>query len=384
MQLVLPARIAAFCALALLSPRPAWTLEGFKLRAVDPKSRATLWIRSYPGPFPRKFSQCGKTLCVFNKRRALGVSPATGEVLWYVEPSDARRNLCRFAASGGAVFLADDSFHTLRAYGMDSGKELWSTSIGGNGIGFIDPQTDGGLVVFVRDDGAESSYRRTSLIALDARTGKLRWQATIAPVVSFLLAGKSVFVADRQGALSALDAKDGRERWKLPVAGSIPKSVNAEHHFSALTLKDTVLFAGHSYSLGWQALAIAEGGTLLWKTTGTIPTFNYAFWANGPAVVSGGTAAISFGKGVLQAFDAKTGRLRYSWEGRAESWVAIGERLFFAPRVGLVYHADLASGRLGSGFDVPTDYLPELTTAGGLLLAAYPDVSRTLRNEDHR
>jgi outer membrane protein assembly factor BamB len=75
------------------------------------------------------------------------------------------------------------------------------------------PSVAAATAYLVAEDGA--------VVALDARTGAIRWEAATAGIneVAPLLVGDLVLVASNDGAVHAFDVADGTERWRVPTEG---------------------------------------------------------------------------------------------------------------------------------------------------------------------
>jgi outer membrane protein assembly factor BamB len=126
-----------------------------------------------------------------------------------------------------------------------AGKELWkfelptAVTVGGFGTG-SSPIVTAGTVVVVRDE-----LKGSKIIALDAATGKPKWQkgrlspaSFSTPVVWDTPAGKQVVVAGH-ARLIAYDLATGAEKWSVT---GIPAGTCA----SPVVAEGSLFFAGHS------------------------------------------------------------------------------------------------------------------------------------------
>ncbi len=118
------------------------------------------------------------------------------------------------AVAGELVYFGglDGSFHAVR---KDSGEEAWSFRAAGTVR--TSPAVSGGIVYF-------TSGRDGYLYALDAVSGKQVWKyryqgSAAAPAVDgdtvYLGTGRQVFDTASRGELVALDARTGRRKWQV-------------------------------------------------------------------------------------------------------------------------------------------------------------------------
>jgi outer membrane protein assembly factor BamB len=143
------------------------------------------------------------------------------------------------------------------------------------------------------------------LVALDARTGAVRWRIRIpASESSPLVADGLVWIGDWTGDVSAFDVRTGRRRWVFHAEGAVKSSV---------ALADGRLFvatyAGRLYALadGKVYAYGARSGALLWSfSTGAYVYGSPATWED---LVLVGSYDRRF-----YALDAATGAVRWSFD----------------------------------------------------------------------
>lgn len=192
---------------------------------------------------------------------AAAYDAATGDELWSFEPSGANATLAyAFDDDGEAVYLGasnhtspsvvvDDPYDRVYAFDRRSGDRLWTTTLSESSQEYVPPQsvTAAGDKVFVTvgdqqgeilaldaTDGSElwrHSIERfvgepivangmvyqnsgTSLLALNATTGRVKWQTDgeNSPGIS----GETVYCS-KDGILRAYAATDGRTRWAAEI-----------------------------------------------------------------------------------------------------------------------------------------------------------------------
>jgi outer membrane protein assembly factor BamB len=205
-----------------------------------------------------------------------------------------------------------------------SGKELWrfemppAVTVAGFGSG-TSPVLVDGTVILVRDE-----TKAPKIIALDAATGKPRWEkkrqspaSYSTPVVWATAAGKQV-VAVGHGRMIGYDLKTGAEKWSVAGMPSGPCS-------SPVTAAGTLFFAGWS-----------PGGPD--DKENQMPTFDALLKladTNKDGVISREEAAKTFLKDYFDNLDAnKDGKLtRAEWDA-ARQFMLMGKNSAFALRAG--------------------------------------------------
>jgi outer membrane protein assembly factor BamB len=189
--------------------------------ALNPDNGAVLWrtqtktpIRAAPSAIP------GRVFVVTMDNQTLALDSKTGEVLW------KHRGLDSDAGVLGASTPAISRDAVIAAYGsgevyalqIDTGVELWSENLsplarvaGQTALSDIRalPVIDGGVVYAV-------SYTNR-MNAIDARTGKILWQAPIGSASTPWVSGNRIYVVESQGTLVSLDRKTGHVMWQIAL-----------------------------------------------------------------------------------------------------------------------------------------------------------------------
>ncbi len=150
-----------------------------------------------------------------------------------------------------------------------------------------------------------------------------RWTATIGTgYATPIIVGSRVYIFSRRGeneAMTALDAETGKEVWQTSYPVTFTMNNAAARHGAGP--KSTPTFAnGVLYSIGMTGIVTAldaQSGKQLWQKPGLTPVPLYTSHAFSP-LVDGANVIFHVGghdKGALTAFDAKTGSVKWAWEG---------------------------------------------------------------------
>ena len=222
--------------------------------------------------------------------------------------------------SGRALFADNGG---IGAYSAATGRSLWRNT----GFSLLGPMmaVAGGLVVGTDSSCYSQSNFDGTVIALDARTGQVRWRATQAGTVDFLVADRGVIVThgycgvcgDHQDEIVALLASNGRRLWH----------------------RQDALLAG-AVSAGGRVLLKAGQRTIAVDvTTGaTRWTAEKAWWARSSSP-AGDRFYATFGND-LAALDADTGGVAWRVKNGAGEMAADSHRVFVAATGVTAYDAD--------------------------------------------
>jgi outer membrane protein assembly factor BamB len=139
------------------------------------------------------------------------------------------------------------------------------------------------------------------VVALDARTGKLRWRRVIGPSeTSPLVAGRFVYAGDWTGAVYAFDRTTGRTVWSHRTGGQVK---------GGFALTGRHLFVG-SYDHNLYALN-ARTGALIWRASAQERFGGQGTFYSTPAAAYG-RVYIGSTDGKVYSFGARSGELRWS------------------------------------------------------------------------
>ena len=177
-------------------------------------------------------------------------------------------------------------------------RELWSTGIGnGNGKFYNRLQIAlyGGAIFAASSDG--------SVIAVDAKTGKRRWDVDLDTELSggVGVGGDMALVGTAKGVVIALDSASGRELWRSTLSSEVLAPPAADWDAVVVQTLD-----GRIYGLDTQS------GTRRWTHDSNMPLLTIRGTA--PPVLADGVAYIALANGRILAAKADSGTIL--WEGR--------------------------------------------------------------------
>jgi outer membrane protein assembly factor BamB len=192
----------------------------------------------------------------------------------------------------------------LYSVSAESGRVRWRRHLGG--LSASTPAVAGGKVYAVVNKGGEGGIEGSGparVVALDARTGRIRWAKRLASASesSPLATAGRIYVGSQDGTVYSLLAKSGRIVWRHRARGA----VKAAPAFS----QDRIFIAAYGGSV--TALR-ARSGRVVWRSGTSGRSFGRAgnFY---------GTPAVKFGRvyagntdGHVYSFAASSGKLAWS------------------------------------------------------------------------
>jgi outer membrane protein assembly factor BamB len=185
-----------------------------------------------------------------------------------------------------------------------SGRVRWRRHIGG--LSASTPAAGGGKVYAIVNKGGEGGIAGSGparLVAMDARTGRIRWSkrlSSAAESAPLATAGR-IYVGSQDGTVYCLDATNGRIVWRYRAGGA----VKAAPAFS----QGRIFVAAYGGSV---AALRAKDGHVIWRSGTSGRSFGRAgnFY---------GTPAVKFGRvyagntdGRVYSFAASSGKLAWS------------------------------------------------------------------------
>ncbi len=235
---------------------------------------------------------------------------ATLKPRWKVHTAGRVRSIP--AVAGDSLFFAsDDGF--LRAVSL-SGEEQWRFDLGGGSVARILPHT---LPPYAYDYRSSSPVVQGGVVyagsagghlyAVDAASGRQHWRfETGAPIRSTpVVDGGTVYFGGWDHHVYALTAGEGKELWRFDTGGIVQ---------STPALGDGRLYVG-SRNPKVFALSLKDGSKI-WEYL-----HEDGSWVESSGVFHDGTLYIGTSDAlVLQAFDATTGKLRWSYRTSGWSW----------------------------------------------------------------
>ena len=270
-----------------------------------------------------------------------------------VEWTFRARHLLEFppAVAYGRAYIANNP-GTLFAVQVTTGRTSWRYASGR--CAAASPAVAGEVVYITflnrRRAGKEACNARPGapgldgeVVALDARTGKLRWRHRIGPSeTSPLVADGLVYAGDWNGYVYALNAKTGREVWRFRTGGQVK---------GALALSGRRLYVG-SYDHHLYALA-ARTGRLIWRGSAQERLGGRGTFYSTPAAAYG-RVYIGSTDGKVYSFGASTGEVRWSQStggyvyGSPAVW---NKRILVGSYSGRFYSLDAATGDIRWQFE---------------------------------
>jgi outer membrane protein assembly factor BamB len=226
----------------------------------------------------------------------------------------------------------------LFAIDAKTGRGLWHYS--SRRCSAASPAVDRHLVFVALLNPPPCNSTRTDqdgrVIALDAKTGKVRWQRAIGPSESSpLVANGQVYVGDWQNRVLALDELTGRERWAFKTGGKVKGAVAISGRRLYIGSYD-----GHLYAL------YARTGNLIWRASGQPRLVHSGEFYSTPAAAYG-RVYVGSTDGKVYSFGASTGKLRWSQStggyvyGSPAVW---RQRILIGSYSGTFFSLDAATG----------------------------------------
>jgi MYXO-CTERM domain-containing protein len=221
----------------------------------------------------------------------------------------------------------------------------WTAHVGGFVLGGSPVLDRGRLFVPVADFGTEANG---GLVALDASTGKILWQARIGSVVSAPAVDEGlVIVAPVDGVLRAYHADSGELAWSYDLGAGLPPQ--SRGLYAAPMVADGVVYAGQMYHF---AALDALTGEPLWQTQPSTAQF-VDLTQSTPADDDDRVVGV-FGRGTdgVRAWDSTDGAPLWTdtddlVHGMTAPPTLDGPVGFFASSAGTLFSTDLTTGKVG-------------------------------------
>lgn len=288
------------------------------------------------------------------------LDPRTGADLWAV-PTSGQLG----AYDAGRLFVTAAGF--LTAYAAADGRQLWTREIDSSYSLSTVPVATGGSVYISTDSGT------SSIVALDAETGRVRWNAEgngtgNTPAVD----GERVYASYACGWTYAWDRAGGKKRWNTDAdcsggGGSTP-----------------VVSGGRLYVPENSGVYEAATGRLIGTYPGGTPVF-----ADGVGIYTGTTTSedSTAQTRTMQAVDPASGRLIWSaavpagtTEGSTVTPLAVGSAVYTMAG-GVLSARKLRTGQLLWSFKPPAAETTYSSDSAGVRLGAAPDLLLVARGK---
>lgn len=282
-----------------------------------PPQGVVRWKTRVSGFYPEAVAVDGVVVAEGQEGEVSALDARTGEVIWRKRAGNGSHTV------GDSVYLRNPIQPWLRVVEAASGDTRW---IGSSlGVGALRMAVAGPVACFGYED---------SVKAVDADDGASRWAANVSAETG-IAADPRLVAAAGKTSLVGLDARTGRKRWTRPLD-------LANLMLSAFLVGDGLVFAGDRNGV-LHALR-ADDGTPVWRK-GRGPN-----WSDPSSLhLSGGVLYADGGHGGVVALDAATGRERWSRFLDADSGLALSGGTLFAACAGekqTVYALNAADGRV--------------------------------------
>jgi outer membrane protein assembly factor BamB/predicted MPP superfamily phosphohydrolase len=266
------------------------------------------------------------------------VNLETGEKVWQVK-ADAQVQASPAVVDG--IVYASSIRGTLYAINAQNGEIIWQKTMGKDEVQrawmYYSPTAADGVVY-----QAYSTGNGGKLMALDAKTGKELWIASLAgnwivestPVVE----NGKVYVGGDGGWLISLDASTGKELWRKKPAGGWMHSMPS--------ISEGKLYMG--YQGGLLVVLDAATGKELWRYKSNDSSYIHGNATGSSPAIADGIVYMGFPDGNVAALDATTGTLKWSYRtkgGIISSAAISGETIYIGSNDGNLYGLDRLTGQ---------------------------------------
>ena len=159
----------------------------------------------------------GERLFLLSRRsRVVALDPGDGKLLFRTEDHDTAVDL---VVLGGAVITRSLEAHDVRAHDATTGQPLWQRAMSGPFASTARLATSIELASQRPDDGPYLVIdAERALLALDPRSGAVRWELPVVGLASFAFAGKRLVVTD-SASVRGLDPSSGEVMWQHETGG---------------------------------------------------------------------------------------------------------------------------------------------------------------------
>jgi len=316
--------------------RQAATEDGVVVTSLDASTGKDNWVQTFPHSYSI-YPFCGDQnhFFVFGQGQLRAIDPLKGDLLWIHESHDSKNNL--YCIEGEErLFLSSNELNTkLTQLDRRTGQQVWTFRVDGY-ASILGSQGNNVYVSVYKDDV-------NSLLALDAKTGTLRWSKALTVSQYLAMIGPAdVFLQDSRS-ITKINPADGAALWSFQGNGSeddLYLDWNTGNVIFARQGKEISRLASRDGQVLWtvstpqsfdysnSALITLKGGMVLMNTFDSTQELNQAslFDVNGKTLWSTTFAGafaypstdragnLFFGNGQkLTAVDLTTGRVRWNY-----------------------------------------------------------------------
>lgn len=197
-----------------------------ELLSIDAATSSILWRIKLDAP-ARSAPAIGSGKVVVTAQSGVvqAFDAATGATAWRASTEVSGAAL---VGAGSAAISADTvvvagSTGQIQAFDLATGGVKWQASITGNSsISAITGLRDASASPVIHGDAVYATGIGGALVALDLKTGEVRWQQPIGSAETPVISGGSLFLIDLENRMIAVDLKTGKVIWAqtLPLRPS--------------------------------------------------------------------------------------------------------------------------------------------------------------------
>ncbi|HEY3280817.1 MAG TPA: PQQ-binding-like beta-propeller repeat protein [Armatimonadota bacterium] len=307
----------------------------------------------------------------------------TGDQKWKLDSYEGQR--LQWFWSGptvtkDAIFFTNQDGNLYKV--SKAGKVLWRFKTGGTDTS--SPLVFDGLVYF------GSAWPNTSVYAVNADTGKLKWKTPTTPEGSTgdqnssyvysspALAGELVIVGANNGIFFGMDRKTGDIRWRFDIK-------NKAYFFTPTVVDGRVILASGDYDRTVNAVSITNGKQegVGWKYTADLPKLGHIYISSTATDGKSVFIVMGYPESFLIALDAQKGTFKwrvslgYAGFNDVSSSPAVAGDFIFVGGGAEMAKQDTKSGRLlvinrdkgtvAKAIDLPANVVASPTVAEGMV-----------------
>lgn len=188
-----------------------------ELLAFDAQSSSILWRVKLDAPARSAPAVGGGKVVVTAQSGAVqAFDAASGAVAWRgaTNTSGAALLGASSAAISGSTVVVTGSTGEVQAFDLATGAVQWQASITGNSsISAITGIRDASASPVIHGDAVYATGIGGSLVAIDLKSGDVRWQQSIGSAETPVVSGGAIFLVDLENRMIAVDIKTGKVIW---------------------------------------------------------------------------------------------------------------------------------------------------------------------------